>query len=104
MADASCAFQLPAGGLVYVSDRVGEHDFAVLRRLVLPDGSGEAVTGGWSGWRCAATWGSTLLRRMQAAAALQCLDLTPARCPSHPPNPPYPCPSAALLPAGPPHC
>ena len=27
-----------AGGLVYVSDRVGEHDFALLRRLVLPDG------------------------------------------------------------------
>ena len=30
---------LPAGGLVYVSDRVGEHDFSLLRRLVLPDGS-----------------------------------------------------------------
>jgi hypothetical protein len=29
----------PAGGLVYVSDRVGEHDFSLLRRLVLPDGS-----------------------------------------------------------------
>lgn len=29
------------GGLVYVSDRVGEHDFSLLRRLVLPDGSGE---------------------------------------------------------------
>jgi raffinose synthase len=28
-----------AGGLVYVSDRVGEHDFSLLRRLVLPDGS-----------------------------------------------------------------
>ena len=27
-----------SGGLVYVSDRVGEHDFALLRRLVLPDG------------------------------------------------------------------
>ncbi|KAL4457908.1 hypothetical protein ABPG75_012773 [Micractinium tetrahymenae] len=28
-----------SGGLVYVSDRVGEHDFSLLRRLVLPDGS-----------------------------------------------------------------
>jgi raffinose synthase len=27
------------GGLVYVSDRLGEHDFSLLRRLVLPDGS-----------------------------------------------------------------
>ena len=24
---------------MYVSDRVGEHDFSLLRRLVLPDGS-----------------------------------------------------------------
>jgi raffinose synthase len=28
-----------SGGPVYVSDRVGDHDFQLLRRLVLPDGS-----------------------------------------------------------------
>jgi hypothetical protein len=28
-----------AGGPVYVSDRPGQHDFDILRRLVLPDGS-----------------------------------------------------------------
>ena len=39
----------PAGGLVYVSDRVGEHDFSLLRRLVLPDGSGKAGGGGCRG-------------------------------------------------------
>lgn len=27
--------------MIYTSDRVGEHDFSLLRRLVLPDGSGE---------------------------------------------------------------
>ncbi|PRW56188.1 raffinose synthase [Chlorella sorokiniana] len=30
-----------SGGMVYTSDRVGEHDFSLLRRLVLPDGSGK---------------------------------------------------------------
>jgi raffinose synthase len=28
-----------SGGAVYVSDRPGQHDFELLRRLVLPDGS-----------------------------------------------------------------
>ena len=28
-----------SGGAVYVSDKPGEHDFELLRRLVLPDGS-----------------------------------------------------------------
>ncbi len=28
-----------AGGPVHVSDRPGHHDFAILKRLVLPDGS-----------------------------------------------------------------
>jgi raffinose synthase len=28
-----------SGGAVYVSDKPGEHDFALLRRLVLPDGT-----------------------------------------------------------------
>lgn len=28
-----------SGGPVYVSDHPGDHDFALLRRLVLPDGS-----------------------------------------------------------------
>lgn len=30
---------LHAGGMVYVSDKMGDHDFGLLRRLVLPDGS-----------------------------------------------------------------
>lgn len=33
------AARVVSGGMVYVSDRVGEHDFELLRRLVLPDGS-----------------------------------------------------------------
>lgn len=37
-----------AGAMVYASDRVGETDFSLLRRLVLPDGSGGWV-GGWGG-------------------------------------------------------
>ena len=28
-----------SGGAVYISDRPGQHDFDLLRRLVLPDGS-----------------------------------------------------------------
>jgi hypothetical protein len=28
-----------SGGAVYVSDKPGQHDFALLRRLVLPDGA-----------------------------------------------------------------
>lgn len=28
-----------SGGAVYVSDKPGEHDFDLLKRLVLPDGS-----------------------------------------------------------------
>lgn len=28
-----------SGGAVYVSDRPGQHDFSLLRKLVLPDGS-----------------------------------------------------------------
>lgn len=35
-----CTPRLPTGGPVYVSDRPGMHDFSLLRRLVLPDGSG----------------------------------------------------------------
>lgn len=31
--------------MVYTSDRVGEHDFSLLRRLVLPDGFGERSPG-----------------------------------------------------------
>ena len=29
-----------AGGPIYISDKPGQHDFELLRRLVLPDGSG----------------------------------------------------------------
>ena len=37
---AAClATLLSAGGPVYVSDRPGRHNFVLLRRLVLPDGS-----------------------------------------------------------------
>lgn len=28
-----------SGGAVYVSDKPGQHDFSLLRKLVLPDGS-----------------------------------------------------------------
>ena len=35
-----CRCLVPPGGPVYVSDRPGRHDFALLRRLVLPDGAG----------------------------------------------------------------
>ena len=35
----AAAFPCAAGGPVYTSDRPGHHDFALLRRLVLPDGS-----------------------------------------------------------------
>jgi hypothetical protein len=28
---------------VYISDKPGQHDFDLLRRLVLPDGSGEVL-------------------------------------------------------------
>lgn len=38
-AEFHAAARAISGGPVYVSDRVGEHDFALLRRLVLPDGS-----------------------------------------------------------------
>lgn len=39
VAELHAAARAVSGGLVYVSDRPGEHDFALLRRLVLPDGS-----------------------------------------------------------------
>ncbi len=32
-------FRAISGGAVYVSDKPGEHDFELLKRLVLPDGS-----------------------------------------------------------------
>ena len=47
----------PTGGPIYVSDRPGHHDFELLRRLVLADGTGERVlllrgwVGGWGGGR-----------------------------------------------------
>lgn len=42
------------GGPVYISDKPGHHDFALLRRLVLADGSGGRV-GCLAGWaQCAA--------------------------------------------------
>ncbi|KVI06288.1 galactinol--sucrose galactosyltransferase-like [Cynara cardunculus var. scolymus] len=38
-AEFHAASRAISGGLVYVSDRVGHHDFVLLRTLVLPDGS-----------------------------------------------------------------
>ena len=37
--EAPGLFPVGAGGPFYVSDRPGQHDFAMLRRMVLPDGS-----------------------------------------------------------------
>lgn len=34
-----CLCRAVSGGAVYVSDKPGEHDFELLKRLVLPDGS-----------------------------------------------------------------
>ena len=34
----------PPGGPIYISDMPGHHDFQLLRRLVLPDGSGGQYT------------------------------------------------------------
>lgn len=38
-AELHAAARAVSGGLVYISDRVGDHSFELLRRLVLPDGS-----------------------------------------------------------------
>ena len=38
-AELHAAARAVSGGLVYISDRVGDHSFDLLRRLVLPDGS-----------------------------------------------------------------
>jgi len=38
-ADLHAAARAVSGGAVYISDKPGEHDFEILRQLVLPDGS-----------------------------------------------------------------
>jgi len=38
-AEFHAASRAISGGPIYVSDKVGQHDFALLKRLVLPDGS-----------------------------------------------------------------
>jgi raffinose synthase len=85
-ASLHAAARAVSGGAIYVSDKPGEHNFELLRALVLPDGStlrprhaGRCATrGGQSGWRGQDGELERSVRRR--AGALRALPLTrPAR-------------------------
>lgn len=63
---------------MYVSDRVGETDFSLLRRLVLPDG-----TGGAEGWGASQRW-KLLLLPMNLPLPCPVLTLHHPHCRPHP--------------------